>query len=57
MPKPLFEIERYASYDKDIPVQGPGDLRLLVDFDDVDQDEVKPAMEKMVAILNKHWND
>lgn len=57
MAKPLFEIERHSSYDKDVPVQGPGDLRLLVDYDDVDQDEVKPAMEKMVAILNKHWND
>lgn len=57
MSKPLFEIDRYTSYDKKIPIQGPGDLRLLVDYDDVDQDEVRPAMEKMVAILNKHWND
>lgn len=55
--KKEFNIESYKKYDKDIQVNGPGDLRLTVDFDDVDQKSVEEKMNKMINILNDHWND
>jgi len=55
--KKEFNITSYEKYDKDILVEGPNELRVKVDFDDVDRTSVEKDMKKMIKILNDHWND
>lgn len=52
-----FEVQKFDFLDKNIEVYGPQDLHLFVDYDDVEQDLVEAALEKMIRILNEHWND
>ena len=53
----LFEMSPYRSGDKDIFIYGPDELRIAVDYDDVDRTIVVPAVEKLVTLLNRHWWD
>lgn len=56
MPKPeLFKVESYRGIDKWIEVTGPSQLRFRVDYDDVDQQTVRTALEAAVRLLNEHW--
>lgn len=41
---------------KDIAILGPDGLSISVDYDDVDHDQVRAATEKMLRILNQHWD-
>lgn len=44
--------------DKWIEILGPtDDLRLKVDFDDVDHRIVRLQTKKMLLILNEHWGE
>lgn len=52
-----FQIQPYSRCDTEIVIYGPGQFRFEVDYDYDDREVVEPAMQKMVAILNKHWND
>jgi hypothetical protein len=52
--KPFF-IEKHSPIDKKFAVNGPGDLVLWVDYDDVDHDKVDADAERMVEILNVNW--
>lgn len=51
-----FKIEKHDRFDKQFEINGP-DIRLFVDNDDVDQKTVAREARKLVAILNKHWED
>lgn len=57
MAKKEFHIDSYEKYDKFIIVNGPDDLRLEVDYDDVDHKSTEENMKKMVDILNDNWNN
>lgn len=51
-----FTAEPFTTIDKDIAILGPGGLSISVDYDDVDHDQVRAATEKMLRILNQHWD-
>jgi hypothetical protein len=51
-----FKIEPHTSMDKRFVIQGP-EITLYVDNDDVDQATVARESKKLVAILNKHWEN
>jgi hypothetical protein len=56
LPKPEpFEIERHTGIDKRFEIYGP-DIRIFVDYDDVDHKTVDQQAEKIVHILNEHWD-
>lgn len=42
--------------DKEITIYGKN-LRILVDYDDVNHPKVDKDVKKMLDILNKHWNE
>lgn len=50
-----FAIDEYGGHDKAILVEGPGDLRLMVDYDDVNHYEVDILLGELVRTLNQHW--
>lgn len=50
-----FRIEPYSQFDKRIHITGPDELRLEVDFDDVDHEPVELHVERLVAVLNQNW--
>lgn len=50
-----FFLEPFEPWKKDIAISGPG-IELLVDYDDVDHEEVEKNANKVVEILNQHWN-
>lgn len=45
------------AYDKRLVLQGPWDLGIEIDNDDVDHAQVKRDARKLCAILEKHWNE
>lgn len=49
-----WTIEPHTHADKHFTVTGPGDVRLYVDYDDVNHDEVDREIEKMVRNLNRN---
>jgi len=56
MPKKPFTIPVHISaIDKSFNIQGP-DIRLSVDYDDVDHKEVLRLAKRIVATLNEHWD-
>lgn len=40
---------------KDLHIRGPGDLYVVVDYDDVNHPVVLEQARRMVRILNEHW--
>lgn len=54
MSKVRFKILPHNHFDKDIEVVGP--LFMRVDYDDVDHESTSEDIQKMVRILNKHWD-
>lgn len=48
-----WRIQPYKRHDKDIILEGPNDLELVVDFDDVNHAEVEAALPIIVDALNK----
>jgi hypothetical protein len=55
MARAPFIIHPHGDLDKSIHVQGPGDLNFDVDFDDVNHEEVRQDLTKMVGFLNHMW--
>lgn len=53
--KPSFEIEDHSTIDKSFAINGPDDLRLFVDFDDVHHKRVDKLAELAVSALNAYW--
>ncbi len=51
-PMPQFTIQPHSPGDKHIYVDGPDELRLEVDFDDVFPEAVLHGLHAMVDILN-----
>jgi hypothetical protein len=51
---PPFELSEYL--DKSVLITGPGDLEFEIDYDDVNTDEIDGQIERMLAILNEHWD-
>jgi len=54
MKKPTFVIQDYDGSDKEIVIESK-DLRIWVDHDDVDQEVVEAAVERMVEVLNQYY--
>lgn len=53
-----FEIKgRVNLCDKEIIIIGPCQLKITVDYDDVDQKTVDNAVDRLLTILNKKWTD
>lgn len=50
-----FAISSYGPIDKWIEISGPDGLTLKADYDDVNHNEVRDAVKKMVRILNREW--
>lgn len=50
-----FKLHPHSHIDKRLIVTGPDQLRLFVDFDDVDTDTVLEATQRLVRVLNHHW--
>lgn len=51
----LWKIPEHSETDKSFEISGP--IGLKVDYDDVDHEEVDAVTEKVVRILNKHWDE
>ena len=56
MPGKLFKEDPYASHSKAIGISGPGDIRLSLDYDDVNHWEIDQALPLILEILNEHWD-
>lgn len=60
--KTNFKIEPYQEWDKSIIVcetnkeHGRG-LALSIDYDDVYHPTIKKKINKLVKLLNEHWDD
>ena len=52
-----FKRRKVLDWDKEIHIQGPEDLHLSVNFDDVDHDSVETLVDEMVDTLNDWWNN
>jgi hypothetical protein len=50
-----FSIAPFKSWDKSIFIDGPFNLSLEIDHDDVDHDQVEKEAQALVDLLNKHW--
>jgi hypothetical protein len=50
-----FHVWSYGSSDKDILLQGPGDFRAEVDYDDVFHEEVDDWIVWVVEVLNEAY--
>jgi hypothetical protein len=53
--KKPFKLHQHSRIDKWLEVTGPDQLALRIDFDDVDPDTVLEAAQRMVKVLNNHW--
>jgi hypothetical protein len=55
---PRFALQPHQRWDKELEISGPDEfqLRITVDYDDVATEVVDDAVQKMLGILNKHWN-
>lgn len=49
-----FSIQPHTTLDKEFEINGP-DIRLFVDYDDVDHSSVERAARRLVKILNEQW--
>lgn len=56
MKKKLFVIETHDGADKSFQIYG-ADIDLIIDYDDVNHDQVDKMSRKLVRILNEHWED
>lgn len=53
-----FSLPRFSTIDKDIEIEDSEyEIKLTVDYDDVNHPVVKKLAEKVVRILNKHWDE
>lgn len=50
-----FKVHGICCFDKEIEITGPFELRLLIDYDDVNHPRVDRDARKLVALLNAHW--
>lgn len=51
----LFKMHAFTAASPSIEVDGPGELRLSIDYDDVDHTAVAYQAKRLVRLLNKHW--
>ena len=51
----MFTVRKFTSIDKIIRIDGPGDLKLSVDYDDVDTEAVERAIPHILDALNTYW--
>lgn len=53
-----FTIQPHTTADKRFDIEGPHDLRLMVDFDDVDHETVEKTVVALVEVLNRfNWDN
>jgi len=57
MSSEFFQIKPFTTSDKVITIQGPCDLRIRIDYDDVSHATVKAATEQFVRSLNSVWTE
>jgi hypothetical protein len=50
-----FKLAPHSPWDKRIYIDGPWQLAVEIDHDDVDHRAVKKDAKKLVALLNAHW--
>lgn len=50
-----FLIEPHDGADKQFQIMGPPGITLLVDYDDVDHEEVDRLAGQIAEILSRHW--
>ena len=50
-----FSIREHSRCDKSVFVDGPMDMAIEIDYDDVDHEIIDLEMENLVKILNEHW--
>lgn len=54
----FFSYQEYSRSDKDIYITGPDEnVWLTLDYDDVNRDIVELYLERIVQVLNDHWED
>lgn len=53
----IFTIAPHSSADKRFEISGPDELLLEVDYDDVFHEDVDRLAERMVEVLNAHWEE
>ena len=51
-----WRVESYEGYEKDLFLVGPEELRVSIDWDDVDRMMTALELRKMLWILNKYWD-
>lgn len=58
MKKRKFRVaDGYRVGDKRVPIIGPDDFYIMVDVDDCDTAAVAAHLQKMLWILETHWDD
>lgn len=50
-----FKVEGIGCSGKEIEITGPFELRLTIDYDDVDHPRVEREARKLARLLNAHW--
>ena len=55
MAENAFKVYSYQCYDKHIEIEGPGELRISVDYDDVWHPEVDAWIEWVCLNLNRAY--
>jgi hypothetical protein len=50
-----WKIRPHTKLNKSFTIEGPGDVLLAVDYDDVDHRQVEVDMQRAVEILNREW--
>ncbi len=51
-----FNIEPHTTIDKRFEITSTEDIRIIVDYDDVNHPEVDKIAKRIVAILNDNWH-
>ncbi len=51
-----FKLLGEGTWDKGLTVEGPFELNITIDYDDVNHGKVDKEAKKLIKILNKHWN-
>jgi hypothetical protein len=50
-----FSLHPYDRYDKELVITGPAEMKIAIDFDDVDHDQVEREVGVLLRILNENW--
>ena len=58
--KNKFAVDKFAGHDKEVVITENGsddwsDLRIAVDYDDVNHYEIDKKIDRLIELLNTHW--